>query len=141
MAEQRKCTKLAAVLVEHQSFFSILSNPDCQWAIEHPQDAVKLFADAITNRAKATVNKILEFIRVVSLPAIPKFAAKEKFLPGKTIDGLKVYDLGANFKRHFLGKEEDAAEAIELREQKLLEANRDPAIIAELGGDEKVDIG
>ncbi|MCX6786943.1 MAG: hypothetical protein NTY93_00210 [Candidatus Kaiserbacteria bacterium] len=51
MAEQQKCRKLAAVLVEHQEYFSVMTDEDCQWAIQNPKDAVALFANAVKNRS------------------------------------------------------------------------------------------
>src|SRR3989338_6569696 len=49
MAEQQKCKKLASVLVEHQDHFGVMPDDDCQWAIQHPKEAVVLFAVAVNN--------------------------------------------------------------------------------------------
>ena len=89
--------------------------------------------------SEVIVKKLLEFVRTVSLAAVDKFVAAEKFRLGKTIDGIKVRWLGDNFKAGFLSKEEQTP-ALEIREHELLKNSRDPAIITELGGEENVEI-
>ena len=90
--------------------------------------------------SEVIVKKLLEFVRTVSLAAVDKFVAAEKFRLGKTIDGIKVGWLGDNFKAGFLSKIEEQTPALEIREHELLKNSRDPAIITELGGEEKVEI-
>lgn len=93
----------------------------------------------LSGGAHAEDEKLLRFIRPVSLPAIPKFVAAEKFREGETVDGIKVTWLGDNFKTNFLKKVEDPVPALEMREYKLVGAFRDPAIVTELGGEEQVE--
>jgi len=91
---------------------------------------------------KFPLPKLLEFVKTISLPAVGKFVATEKFRPGKTIDDIKVGWLGDNFKKHLLPKVENKeVVAEELAMNKLLKNSRDPAIITALGGEEKVEIG
>ena len=139
MAEQQKCKKLAAVFVEHQEYFGVISDENCQWAIQNPKDAITLFADAVKNRATTEVKKLLKFIRTVSLPAIGEFVVAEKLREGETVGGIKVAWLGKNFKKNFLTKREEAVPESEFREHELTTRSRDPAIITELGGEDKVE--
>jgi len=95
--------------------------------------------NAVENQAEAKAKKLLRFIRPVSLPAIGKFAAAEKFRPGETIDGIKVAWIGENLEANFREKVEPAVPALEMREHELVISARDPAIITELGGEEQVE--
>lgn len=149
MAEQRKCKKLVAVLVEHQESFGIMSDKNCQWAIQNPKDAVALFVNAVENRAISAVaeaKKLLQFLFSFSAKAIEKFVAKEKFVEGKTIDGVSIAWLGENFKKNFLGKTEKSVETAELKVHALLEDARDlpkddePGIIPELAGKHEINL-
>lgn len=139
MAEQRKCKKLVAVLVEHQECFSTMSDENCQWAIQNPKDAIALFANAVKNRVEAETKKLLRFLRTISFPAIDKFVTAEKFREGETVDGIKVAWLGENFKANFLTKVEKSVPALGMKEHELVTPSRDPAIIIELGGEEQVE--
>ncbi len=140
MSEQQKqISKLAGALTEHQDNFGAWSTENRQWVIQNTVAAISLFAEAVKNRAGVEVKKLLKFIRPVSLPAIPKFVASEKFREGETIDGIKVAWLGSNFKTHFLKKVEKPVPALEMREHELAVPSRDPAIITELGGEEQVE--
>lgn len=89
--------------------------------------------------SEAVAKKLLRFIRPVSLPAISKFVAAEKFREGETVDGIKVGWLGSNFKTNFIEKKETAVPALEMREHELVTPSRDPAIITELGDEEQVE--
>lgn len=139
MSEQQ-ISKLASSLVEHQSAFGSMPTDDRQWVIQNTKSAIVLFIEAMKNRPAIAVTKLLEFVKTVSLPAVGTFVAAEKFRPGETIDGINVGWLGDNFKANFLGKTEDQMPALKIREHKLLKGSRDPAIITELGGEEKVEI-
>lgn len=87
-----------------------------------------------------TAERLLYLIGSVPVPALPEFVAAEKFRVGETTDGLTVGWLDDNFKKHFLGKIEEAVEAAELRVHELIKPSRDPALIAELGGGDKAEI-
>lgn len=143
MAEQQKCKKLAAVLVEHQDHFAAMSSDDCQWAIQNPKDAIALFADAVKNRTAPVEKKLLERLSsTVALPAIKDFTAKEHFVLDTSKKAkVKISYLGDNFKKNFLAKvEKNEVAAEELAINKLLEYAYDPAIITFLGGEPKVEI-
>jgi len=140
MSEQQ-ISKLASALVEHQSTFGSMSTDNRQWVIQNTKEAIALFAEAVKNRAGTVVQKLLEFFATVHVAGVASFVAAEKFLPGKTVDGIKVGWLGDNFKERFLPKvEKNGVAAEELAVNKLLKNSRDPAIITELGGEEKVEI-
>ncbi len=141
--QQNQINVLAGALTTHQRHFVQMSTENRQWVIQNTEAAIDLFAEAVKNRAsdiKTAAVKLLEFVRTVSLAAVDKFVAAEKFRLGKTIDGIKVGWLGDNFKAGFLSKIEEQTPALEIREHELLKNSRDPAIITELGGEEKVEI-
>lgn len=137
--QQNQISKLAGVLTEHQRYFGEMPSNDRQWVIQNTVSAIVLFVEAVKNRAGAEVEKLLKFVRAVSLPAIPSFVVAEKFREGKTVDGIKVAWLGSNFKTNFLKKIEKAVSALNMREHELVTRSRDPAIITELGGEEQVE--
>jgi hypothetical protein len=116
-----------------------MSTADRQWALQNTEAAIGLFVAAVKSRAEVETKKLLKFLRPVSLPAIERFVAPEKFCEGKTVDGIKVAWLGENFKTNFLKRVERPIPALELREHELIEYARDPAIIIELGGEAKVE--
>lgn len=138
MSEQ--LSKLAGVLVEHQKQFSILSTADRQWVIQNPKEAIRFFAGAVKNRVAEKVEKLLERLLAIQIPAIQEFVANTKFRVGETVDGIKVGWLGDNFKQNLLSKKEGAVAGEELAQNKLLKNSKDPAIITALGGEEMVEI-
>lgn len=143
MAEQRKCKKLVAVLVEHQEHFGVMSDENCQWAIQNPKDAITLFAEAVKNRTAVAIKKLLERLSVtIALPTVNSFTANEHFVVNTSAKTkVKISWLGDNFKKHFLPKvEESAVVAEELAVHKLLKASYDPAIITALGDEAKVEV-
>lgn len=143
MSEQQsgnQISMLAGKLTEFQRHFGEMSTDDRQWVIQNTGAAIGLFVDAVKNRIAKAVDTLFEFIETRMLPAIGKFVIAEKLRVGETVDGIMVGWIGDNIKNHFLGKKEKAVKAAEVRESKLLKAKRDPAIIAELGGDEKAEI-
>jgi hypothetical protein len=143
MAEQQKCKKLAAVIVEHQDHFAAMSSDDCQWAIQNPKDAIAIFADAVKNRTAPAEKKLLErLLATVAIPGVTSFTAKEHFvLDTSKKAAVKISYLGDNFKKHFLSKvEKSEVAAEELAINNLLEYAHDPAIITSLGGEAKVEI-
>lgn len=137
--QQNQISKLAGVLTEHQRYFGEMSSNDRQWVIQNTVSAIAIFVEAVKNRAATEVKKLLKFIRPVSLPAIGRFVAAEKFREGETVDGIRVAWLGSNFKTNFLKKKEGAVPALEMREHELTTRSRDPAIITELGGEENIE--
>jgi len=142
MSEQQpQVSKMAGALVEHQRAFEVMPTEDRQWVIMNTVTAIGLFAEAVKNRSFSAVKKLLEFVKTVSLPAIGTFVVADKLRPGKTIDGIEVGWLGDNIKKYFLSKiEKNVVAAEELKVSKLLKGSRDPAIITEFGGEEKVEI-
>jgi len=148
MSEQQKqCSKLAGALTEHQNRFSAMSTKDRQWVIQNTVEAIAIFAEAVKNRATtatAEVKKLLQFLFSFNVEATEEFIAKEKFVEGKTIDGVSIYWLGDNLKKNFLGKTERNVANAELKVHELLEAARDlskedePGIIPELGGNHEI---
>lgn len=140
MSEQQpQVSKMAGALVEHQRAFEVMPTDDRQWVIMNTVHAIELFAGAVKNRAGVGVKKLLKFVHSISLPAISKFVAAEKFREDETVDGIKVGWLGSNFKTNFLKKVEKSVPALEMREHELVVRSRDPAIITELGGEENVE--
>lgn len=137
--QQHQTSKLAGRITEFQHCFGAMSSEDRQWAIENPEEAIGLFASAVKNRTSEATPTLLTFLRPISLPAIPKFVAAEKYREGETVDGIKVGWLGGNFETHFLQKVEGPVPALNLREYELVKPSRDSAIITELGGEEKVE--
>ncbi|MEK7113990.1 MAG: hypothetical protein AAB850_00365 [Patescibacteria group bacterium] len=139
MSEQQ-IPQLAEAIVTHQRHLGNLSSDDAQWAIQNTVAAIGLFVDAVKNRTMTEVKKLLEFLFSFNAKAVEKFVAKEKFIEGKTTDGVSVSWLGENFKKNFLGKIERNVKAAELKVQKLLETATDlpqedePGIIPELVG-------
>lgn len=101
--------------------------------------AVTLLRTGKVKLVEAEVKKLLRFVRTVSLPAVDKFIAAEKFREGETVAGIKVAWLGENFKTNFLTKVEKSVPALEMREHGLVTPSRDPAIITEFGGEEQVE--
>src|SRR3989344_3077877 len=81
---------------------------------------------------------LLKPIGMISLPDLPAFNAGEKYRLGMT-DGMKIGYIGSNFNTHFGGKKEKNLQSVELRIHLLRQRSKDPAIIAELGGEEKVE--
>lgn len=140
MTEQQ-IPKLVASLVEHQNAFSQLSVEDGQWAIQNTVEAISLFVTALANRAKQVVEKLLEMLGTIKVPAtIFKFIAREKFVVDTSDSAeVKISYLGENFKRWFLGKIEEPMAEQTLRYAKLRMNSKDPGIITELGGNAKAE--
>lgn len=144
MSEQQpQVSKMAGMLVEHQRAFEVMSTEDRQWVIQHTVAAIALFAGAVKNRVPNTVaevKKLLQFLFCLDAKAMKKFIVKEKFVEGKTVDGVSIAWLGGNFKKNHLGKIEEDIPDAELKVQKLLQCARDlprddePGIIPELNG-------
>jgi len=84
---------------------------------------------------------ILEFIGTVKIPATTeKFIAEDRFVIDRSDSApVKIFYLGDNFKKWFLGKIEKPIEETILRCQKLRKSSVDDLIIAELGGKKKAE--
>jgi len=144
MSEQQpQVSKMAGALVEHQRAFEVMPVGDRQWVITNTVAAIVLFAEAVRNRpisAVAEAKKLLKFLFSFNARAVKKFVVKEKFVEGKTVDGVSIAWLGSNFKKNHLGKVEEDVPEIELKVHELLTAARDlpkddePGIISELAG-------
>lgn len=135
MATEQQIPKLAGLLVEHQSGFNALSTEDSQWVIAETKSAIAIFCQAVKNRAKEALEKLLEFITTVTVPATKRFIAKDHFKIGTT-DGVKIAYLGDNFKKVFLsgdGKIEENVTGGDIRVYKLLSSSRDLGIRSEIG--------
>lgn len=52
MATKQQIPVLAGSIVSNQGAFEPLSTDDAQWAIEHPEEAIRLWVEATTNRNK-----------------------------------------------------------------------------------------
>lgn len=101
---------------------------------------------AVLKLIPAAPKKLLELLSTVSVGAIARFVAADKFVMDITGD-VRIACLGENFKRDFLGKVEGPCEAAKLNIHKLRVAARDlskdsePGIIPELGGREEITLG
>lgn len=137
--QQNQISKLAGALTEHQRHFGAMATEDRQWVIRNTVAAIALFVEAVKLRGEVEAKKLLTFLRTVSFPAADNFVAAEKFREGETVDGIRVAWLGDNFKTFFLKKVEKSISALEMREYKLDTESHDPAIITELGGEERVE--
>lgn len=138
--DEKQINKLLGVLVEHQSFFSDLPTADAQWVIQNPKGGIALFIEAIQNRKKE-VESLLKFIDTVAVAmTTKKFIARDKFVvdTGKKAK-VKISFLSNVFKEEFLNKVEDPIGAAILGYHKLLQFSVDTPIIAELGGEGKVE--
>ena len=83
---------------------------------------------------------LLELVDTVVIPATGKFVARDKLVVDKSdkVD-VKIAWLGTTFKRLLLGKIEEPTDESELRYHRLLKPLPDGSIIAELGGESKVE--
>jgi hypothetical protein len=80
-------------------------------------------------------SSLLEFVTTVDVVGIDEFVARDKFREGKTVDGVKIYWIGGNFKINFDGKtEKDIAPAI-LHIHKLKKNSVDRPIRNNVGAD------
>jgi hypothetical protein len=76
---------------------------------------------------------LLQPVTTVDIIAIDEFVARDKFREGETIDGVKIYWIGQNFKTNFLGLVEKGIAPATLRIQKLKKNSVDTPIMGELG--------
>lgn len=81
---------------------------------------------------KAQPGKLLEFVTAVPVPAIETFKASDHFKEDTKQAAVRIFRLGDNFKKHFLGQNEGSSKAQELKIHKLLEPSVDAPVIAEL---------
>lgn len=129
-------------LVAHQRFFNPLSTAAAQWAIMKPKEAVALFVAAIMNRTKDSPKiertfKVLRPVTPIPIASEP-FSANNTFFNMKS--SVKMVDHGSNFKSWFTGKVEDDAPSGMLVPFTLTESAYDHEIIADLGGEDKVEV-
>ena len=68
MATKQQIPTLAGVIVSNQHCFEPLPNDDAQWAIEHPEEAIGFFVDAVKNRIKQTVQTVVEAVKRALTP-------------------------------------------------------------------------
>lgn len=131
MTEQQT-PKLAAALVEHQGAFTSMSTDDAQWVIMHTVDAISVFVEAVKNRVK---NTLLKLLGKVEVQATKRFIARDNF----TLGNAGISYLGDNFKERFLGKTEENVLKTTLFYHELTKSSVDRPIINELGGEAKAE--
>lgn len=93
-------------------------------------DGVRRF---LAGSIEVVVKKLLTLVTTVKVATVEHFVANEKFIEGKTTDGVKIAWIGDNFKANFLEKTENGVETTELKIHKLDQDSLDAPIIAELG--------
>jgi hypothetical protein len=54
-ANEEQARKFAGVFVEHSNLLTAAPSEELQWAIQHPQDAVRLFVGSLINRGKQAI--------------------------------------------------------------------------------------
>jgi hypothetical protein len=142
MATEQQQYKLAGLVVEHQSSIREFSNEDAQWAIQNTAEAIRIWGEAIKNRAKVAVETLLEIIGTILIPASAgTFIARDKFVKDTSKNAkVKISFVGDNFKKWFGNKVEDAGDERTLRYAKLLKSSGDGPIIAELGDKAEVSL-
>lgn len=86
--------------------------------------------------------KLLKRVSTIELPAVKDFIAADHFVVDTSEKAkVKISYLGDNFRKYFLPKKETGEVAAEeLTVNELLEDAYDPAIVTDLGGEEKVEI-
>lgn len=60
MASKQQIPVLAGSIVSNQGGFEPLSTDDAQWVIEHPEEAIKLWVEATTNRNKTWTTPLIQ---------------------------------------------------------------------------------
>jgi hypothetical protein len=60
MATKQQIPVLAGSIVSNQGAFEPLSTDDAQWVIEHPEEAIKLWVEATTNRNKTWTTPLIQ---------------------------------------------------------------------------------
>ena len=134
---------LVGRFVEHQAYFNPLSTNDAQWAIQNPKDAVALCVTAIKGRTNGAPKsertyKVLRPITATPLGTGRPFKADDTFFNKKS--GVKMVLHGSNFTSWFTGKVEKDVPTGDLVPFALTQSAYDSEIIADLGGEEKVEV-
>ena len=83
--------------------------------------------------APAPKPSLLQPVTTVDVVGIDEFIARDKFREGETVDGVKIYWIGQNFKTNFLGLVEKGIAPATLSIQKLKKNSVDTPIMGELG--------
>lgn len=140
MTTEQQIPVLVARLVEYQLAFSELPTDDAQWVIQNTREAIAIFNKAIKNRPKP-VELLMELLGTILVPATSNpFIARDHFVIDTSKKAkVKISYLGDNFKDNFLGKIEEPFAGSMLRYGKLKKGSVDRPIIAELGGEAKVE--
>lgn len=94
-------------------------------------DGVQQFLSGALIVTKAAVEKLLELVGTVMIPATKKFVARDHFATGSKV--VKIGFIGNNFSNWFLGKTEKPNSQAELRYQRLSKNSLDKPILNELG--------
>jgi hypothetical protein len=95
-------------------------------------DGVAKFLQGELVVTEPSPSRCLKSRSTTDCPKIGRFVAKDNFGQGKTINGVKFYDLGDNFKKIMLPMVEGVVEATTLQSYELLCNARDLAILKEL---------
>ncbi len=69
----------------------------------------------MTQNIQVEEKPLLELVETIKVPAVKKFVASEKFIVGKTIDGVRISYIGGDFNEIFLDKIEQHIPEVELR--------------------------
>lgn len=138
----KQTSTLLGRFVEHQTSFNSLPSVDAQWVIQNPKDAAALCVTAIRNRPKKTApERAYKVLRPVVTPKPTEpcpFKADEAFF-SKTSGVKMVPHHGTDFTSWFTGKVEEDVPTGDLVSFTLTQSAYDNEIIADLGGEEKVE--
>jgi hypothetical protein len=133
-------------MVMHAAIKSGLSPEELQNICERGDDLQRLMQPIFKRLSydlSLVDSDLLEPIDIVSVTGTEAFGTREKFQIG-TPEGVKIYYLGDNFKKHFLnangtGKNELDVPDQNLRVHRLRKNSVDSPILKELGGEEVVE--
>lgn len=94
-------------------------------AVRFLQDKTKIV------EVEGVVKELLGFLRVVPIPAMKKFVAKDRFVEGKG----GINRIGGRFEECFLNTIEEPTKETEFRQSSLKQCTDDSSIVSELGGE------
>ena len=130
---EKQIPKLAGILVGHQNFFGSLSTEDAEFVIKQPQSAIAIMTEAITNRVKDVVQKLLAFVTGFSATTVTEFKAADFFIEGREVDGVKTAWMSEKFEEVILPLHETGIKATTIRIHELKKESKDLGIRTELG--------
>ncbi|RJQ34268.1 hypothetical protein C4568_02895 [Candidatus Parcubacteria bacterium] len=99
-------------------------------------------ADAVQNIIEGRFKRsdLLVFVGIVKLKAVKRFVVADHFKEGVAAGGRPIAWLGSNFQHHFGDVVEEDVPGRTINVWQLAKYSRDPAIIADLGGEEKPEL-